>query len=62
MIRCQRFSDLEGLCNCLDAGEQCCYGVGLSSTHPFTLNPDWSLRYGKPLITPHRAPSEWLVA
>ena len=31
-------------------------GFGLRSTHPSALNPDWSLRYGKPLITPRRAP------
>ena len=27
-------------------------GVGLSTTHPSALKEDWSLRYGKPLISP----------
>ena len=35
-------------------------GEGLSSVHPTALQPDWSLCYGKPLITPSRAPQEYL--
>jgi hypothetical protein len=36
-------------------------GVGLSSTHPSSLKNDWSLRFGKPLITPSRAAPEYLA-
>ena len=36
-------------------------GVGLSSTHPSTLKNDWSLHFGKPLITPSRAAPEYLA-
>ena len=35
-------------------------GVGLSSTHPSALKPDWDLRFGKPLMTPSRAAPEYL--
>ena len=35
-------------------------GVGLSSTHPSALKQDWSLRFGKPLITPSWAAPEYL--
>ena len=35
-------------------------GFGLGSTHLSTLTGDWSLRYSKPLITPKRAPKEYL--
>ena len=35
-------------------------GVRLSSTHPTALKPDWSLRYGKPIIIPTRAAREHL--
>ena len=34
--------------------------VGISSTHPSALKPDWSFRYGKPLISPGRAALECL--
>ena len=34
--------------------------VGINSTHPSALQLDWSLRYGKPLITPGRAAREHL--
>ena len=36
-------------------------GVGLSTTHPSALKDDWSLRYGKPLISPSRAAPEYLA-
>ena len=35
-------------------------GVGLNSTHPSALKPDWDLRFGKPLMTPSRAAPEYL--
>ena len=35
--------------------------VGLSSTHPSALNPDWSLRYRRPLIRPRKAPCKYLL-
>ena len=35
-------------------------GVGLSSTHPSALKPDWDQRFGKPLMTPSRAAPEYL--
>ena len=34
--------------------------AGINSTHPFALQPDWSLRNGKPLITPGRAAPEYV--
>ena len=35
-------------------------GVGLSTTHPSALKPDWDLLFGKPLMTPSRAAPEYL--
>ena len=64
--------DLEVLCDCTDAGQPVCTGAclglnmtvgggeGLGSAHPSALQSDWSLRYGKPLVTPSRAPQEYL--
>ena len=42
---------------CMQVGE----GVGMSSSHPSALKGDWSLRYGKPLISPSRAALEYLA-
>ena len=36
-------------------------GVGLSTTHPSALKEDWSLRYGKLLISPSHAAPEYLA-
>ena len=36
-------------------------GVGIGSAHPSALADGWSLRYGKPLITPSRAAPEYLA-
>ena len=35
-------------------------GIALSGAHPSAVKSPWSLRYGKPLISPSRATPEYL--